>query len=166
MLRREIDRVKQTVSMADILTRYGMEANRHGYISCPFHTEKTASCRIYEKSFYCFGCGAGGDVIDFVRRMENLDLIHAIQRLGGLEDMKFSERRRLMEQERKQKETQRAEEARQREYWQVWDEWIRLDQNFRSYRPVDPDEQPHPLFLEALEKLETQSYRIDCLNVW
>ena len=44
---------------------------------CPFHSEKTPSFTVYpdSQSFYCFGCGAGGDVVTFVRRMENLDYI-------------------------------------------------------------------------------------------
>ena len=42
---------------------------------CPFHSEKTTSFTVYpdSQSFYCFGCGAGGDVVTFVKKMENLD---------------------------------------------------------------------------------------------
>ena len=48
---------------------------------CPFHSEKTPSFTVYpdSQSFYCFGCGAGGDVVTFVRRMENLDYIEAVK---------------------------------------------------------------------------------------
>lgn len=51
---------------------------------CPFHNEKTPSFNIYPEngSFYCFGCGAGGDVITFIRRIENLDYIEAVQFLA------------------------------------------------------------------------------------
>lgn len=51
---------------------------------CPFHSEKTPSFNIYPEngSFYCFGCGAGGDVITFVRRIENLDYMEAIRFLA------------------------------------------------------------------------------------
>lgn len=51
---------------------------------CPFHGEKTPSFNIYPEngSFYCFGCGAGGDVITFVRRIENLDYMEAIRFLA------------------------------------------------------------------------------------
>lgn len=57
---------------------------------CPFHSEKTPSFHIYTdtQSFYCFGCGAGGDVITFTKRIENLDYMEAIRLLaqrGGLE---------------------------------------------------------------------------------
>ena len=51
---------------------------------CPFHSEKTPSFNIYPDngSFYCFGCGAGGDVITFVRKIENLDYMEAIRFLA------------------------------------------------------------------------------------
>lgn len=51
---------------------------------CPFHSEKSPSFNIYPDngSFYCFGCGAGGDVITFVRRIENLDYMEAIRFLA------------------------------------------------------------------------------------
>ena len=51
---------------------------------CPFHNEKTPSFTVYTDtaSFYCFGCGAGGDAFTFVRRMENLDYIEAVKRLA------------------------------------------------------------------------------------
>ena len=52
---------------------------------CPFHDEAEGSFTVYGDSerFYCFGCGAGGDVLDFVRRVENLSLPEAIARLDG-----------------------------------------------------------------------------------
>ena len=51
---------------------------------CPFHGEKTPSFTVYpgNGSFYCFGCGAGGDVITFVRKIENLDYMEALKFLA------------------------------------------------------------------------------------
>ena len=51
---------------------------------CPFHSEKTPSFTVYpdSQSFYCFGCGAGGDVVTFVKKIENLDYIEAVKSLG------------------------------------------------------------------------------------
>ncbi|MDU7336565.1 MAG: DNA primase [Clostridium sp.] len=51
---------------------------------CPFHSEKSPSFHVYPEngSFYCFGCGAGGDVITFVRRIENLDYMESIRLLA------------------------------------------------------------------------------------
>ena len=51
---------------------------------CPFHSEKTPSFTVYNstQSFYCFGCGAGGDVINFIMRIENLDYVSAVETLA------------------------------------------------------------------------------------
>jgi len=63
----------------------------HNYVcACPFHSEKTPSCTIFpdSQSFYCFGCGAGGDVIAFIMGIENLDFQEAVKLLAersGLE---------------------------------------------------------------------------------
>lgn len=52
---------------------------------CPFHNEKTPSFHIYPdtQSFYCFGCGAGGDVISFVKRIHQLDYVEAVKLLAS-----------------------------------------------------------------------------------
>ena len=60
---------------------------------CPFHNEKTPSFTVYpeSRSFYCFGCGAGGDVISFVRRMENLDYVEAVKAVAQMAGMSMPE---------------------------------------------------------------------------
>ena len=63
---------------------------RNYICSCPFHSEKTPSCTVFTdtQSFYCFGCGAGGDVITFIMKIENLDFTEAVKLLAqrsGLE---------------------------------------------------------------------------------
>lgn len=78
---------------------------RNYVCSCPFHSEKTPSCTIFTdtQSFYCFGCGAGGDVITFIMKIENLDFSEAIKLLAqrsGIEiprdndaDSRFAQRK-------------------------------------------------------------------------
>lgn len=60
---------------------------------CPFHNEKTPSFTVYpdSQSFFCFGCGAGGDVITFVRRIENLDYVEAVKTLAERAGMQMPE---------------------------------------------------------------------------
>lgn len=60
---------------------------------CPFHNEKTPSFTVYPEndSFYCFGCGVGGDVITFVRRIENLDYLEAVKMLADRAGMALPE---------------------------------------------------------------------------
>ena len=79
---------------------------------CPFHNEKTPSFTVYpeSRSFYCFGCGAGGDVISFVRRMDNLDYVEAVKAVAqmagvpmpedGYDDTLAKQRMRLLEANR------------------------------------------------------------------
>lgn len=66
---------------------------------CPFHGEKTPSFNLYPEtaSFYCFGCGAGGDVITFIKKIENLDYLDAVKipgRPGGDGDAGEQDERR------------------------------------------------------------------------
>ncbi len=79
---------------------------------CPFHSEKTPSFTVYpeSQSFYCFGCGAGGDAITFVRRAENLDYLEAVKFLadrvglqvpeGSVDDTGHRRRLRILEMNR------------------------------------------------------------------
>lgn len=78
-----IEEVKLNNPMPEVVRRYGIEINRAGFCRCPFHNEKTASMKIYPTSFFCYGCGVGGDVIDFVRLYEQCDFKTAFRMLGG-----------------------------------------------------------------------------------
>ena len=85
-------------SRADIETTISSYVNlkRAGRISkglCPFHGEKTASFTVYPdtQSYYCFGCGNGGDVITFIKNIENLDYIDAVRFLAYKNGMNMPE---------------------------------------------------------------------------
>ena len=75
--------IKDRTKMVDVVRRYGININRAGFCRCPFHNEKTASMKVYDKSFYCYGCGTGGDVFDFVKGIEHCDFATAFSILGG-----------------------------------------------------------------------------------
>lgn len=78
--------LKQANPIDTVMAQY-VSTQRSGKMykcNCPFHAEKTPSCFIYPdtQSFYCFGCGAGGDVITFIKRIENLEYIDAVKLLA------------------------------------------------------------------------------------
>lgn len=81
-----IDEIKQRNPIEEIMSTYVTlkRAGSNMLCSCPFHSEKTPSCTVFlsQQSFYCFGCGAGGDVITFVRRIENLGYVEALEFLA------------------------------------------------------------------------------------
>ena len=81
-----IEEIKSRNPIEDVMSSYVTlkRAGSNMLCSCPFHSEKTPSCTVFlsEQSFYCFGCGAGGDVITFIRRIENLGYIEALEYLS------------------------------------------------------------------------------------
>lgn len=106
-----LQELKMKTDIEDIVSSY-VTLKRRGstYVGlCPFHNEKTASFTVYPdtQSFYCFGCSAGGGIIEFVKRIENLDYIDAVkllaQRAGlqmpedGVDDSIGRTRRKILE---------------------------------------------------------------------
>lgn len=90
--------------LQELIAKNDIESVVSGYVSlkrrgrnlvglCPFHGEKTASFNLYPEtsSFYCFGCQAGGDVITFIKRIENLDYMDAVRFLAERSGMKLPE---------------------------------------------------------------------------
>lgn len=104
--------VKDLLSMAEVVRFYGYEPNRAGYICCPFHNEKTASLKLYTRDFHCYGCHIGGDVIDFVGRLFNLDPMAAAKRLN--EDFHLGIDLDKPEDAEQLRQRQKVQEARRR----------------------------------------------------
>jgi DNA primase len=77
------DEIKASVSMQDVLLMFGVKISRNGFINCPFHTEKYASMKIYHDSYYCFGCGASGDIFSMTMQLNKCDFRTAFELLGG-----------------------------------------------------------------------------------
>ncbi len=75
-----IKELKMRSPIHDVIGRYVelKRAGRNMVGRCPFHSEKTPSFTVFEDNFHCFGCGAGGDVITFAMRIENLDYKDAV----------------------------------------------------------------------------------------
>ena len=113
--------VKQAVSMRQACEMYGFSVNRAGFICCPFHGEKTASMKIYpaDKGYHCFGCGKGGDVINFVQELYGLDYKATVRKINDdfclrlPLDEKLSDKQQR-EAEEKVVQRKREVEARQR----------------------------------------------------
>ncbi len=87
--------LKYQNEITDVVSSYVnlKRAGRNVKGLCPFHSEKTASFVVYPEtqSFYCFGCGAGGDVIGFIRRIENLEYMEAVRFLAQRAGMALPE---------------------------------------------------------------------------
>lgn len=111
-----VEEIKQQNSMRDVVVRYGIEVNRSGFCRCPFHSERTASMKIYRDSFYCFGCHAGGDIFAFIQKIEGVDFKTAFESLGGTYESRDSFSGRLaLYKSMKRAEQRKLDEAREKE---------------------------------------------------
>lgn len=94
-----IEELKRNLSITDTLAEYGIRVNAKGFCKCIYHDDHRASMKIYpdQNSFYCFSCGARGDVIDWVRQYNNCDLKTAYKLLGGKDDkeLTWAEKKKL-----------------------------------------------------------------------
>lgn len=99
--------IKDSNEITSVMSTYVSlkRAGRDSVCLCPFHSEKTASCHVYTdtQSFYCFGCGAGGDVITFIRLIENLDYIESVKFLAQRAGIPMPEEARDQTAELKQR---------------------------------------------------------------
>lgn len=75
--------IKASVPVRQAAEHYGLQANRTGMACCPFHEDKHPSLKLNEDYYYCFGCGAHGDVIDFTARLFSLNSYAAAQKLAA-----------------------------------------------------------------------------------
>ena len=135
-----IEEIKRTYSMPDIVRQYGISINRGGFIRCPFHTEKTASMKIYIDGFHCFGCGAHGDQIDFVQRMDGCSFIDAYKKLGGKESRLTDAEKAKIIRQRAAANQQIRENARlKEEYFQICERLHKLQSIRDNVAPESPE---------------------------
>ena len=153
--------VKQSVSTREAAAFYGIEVKRNGMACCPFHDDKNPSMKV-DQRFHCFGCGADGDVIDFTAKLFNLSPKEATEKLaqdfGLIYDSQAPPRRRYV---RQKTEAQKFREDRQRCYRVLSDYYYLLKKWEADRSPRTPEEEPHPRFVEAIQKKAYVEYLLD-----
>ena len=75
--------IKEAVSVKEAAERYGLSVSRHGMARCPFHEDHSPSLKLNEDYYYCFGCHATGDVIDFTSKLLQVCKYHAAKQLAA-----------------------------------------------------------------------------------
>ena len=153
--------VKQSVSTREAAAFYGIEVKRNGMACCPFHDDKNPSMKV-DQRFHCFGCGADGDVIDFTAKLFDLSPKEAAEKLaqdfGLIYDSQAPPRRRYV---RQKTEAQQFREDRQRCYRILSDYYYLLKKWESDHSPRTPEEEPHPRFVEAIQKKTYVEYLLD-----
>ena len=154
--------VKQSVTIREAAERYGIEVKRGGMACCPFHDDKNPSMKLNEEYFYCFGCGATGDVIDLTARLYNLSPKEAAEKLaqdfGLIYDSQAPPRRNYV---RQKTEAQKFKESRDHAFRILADYFHLLRKWEMGYTPKTPEEPIHPRFLEAVQQKDYIGYLLD-----
>lgn len=154
--------VKQSITAREAAEHYGIAVGRGGMACCPFHDDRHPSLKLNEDYFYCFGCGVTGDVIDFTARLYDLPPKEAAEKLaldfGLAYDSQVPPRRRYV---RQKTEAQKLKEKREHG-WRVLTDYYHLLRKWETdYSPKTPDENPHPRFMEAIQKKDYMGYLLD-----
>ena len=154
--------VKQSVTIREAAERYGIEVKKGGMACCPFHDDKNPSMKLNEEYFYCFGCGATGDVIDLTARLYNLSPKEAAEKLvqdfGLIYDSQAPPRRNYV---RQKTEAQKFQENRDHAFRVLADYFHLLRKWEAGYAPKTPEEPMHPRFLEAMQQKDYIGYLLD-----
>ena len=154
--------VKQSVTIREAAERYGIEVRRNSMACCPFHDDKNPSMKLNEEYFYCFGCGATGDVIDLTARIYNLSPKEAAEKLaqdfGLIYDSQAPPRRNYV---RQKTEAQKFQESRDHAFRVLADYFHLLRKWETGYTPKTPVEPMHPRFLEAVQQKDYIGYLLD-----
>lgn len=160
--------VKQAVTTRQAAEYYGIRVNRSGMAVCPFHNDKNPSMKC-DNRFHCFGCGADGDVIDFAARLHGIGKYEAAVKLAENFGIPYDRRghdppKKKNFRRRRPRDEKQAFEQVERHTFRILSDYYHLLRRWRKeYAPHQPDEEWHPLFVEALQKESYIEYLLDTL---
>lgn len=157
--------VKTSINTREAAERYGVEVNRHGKALCPFHNDRHPSLFVDDDHYHCYACGEHGDVIDLTAKLFGLKLYEAAQKLAydfGITQDK-PPTKAMQEKQNRKSAAQRLRENEKlcfsalMEYMKLLQEWKHL------YAPMTLEEEWHPCFIEACDRLDYVEYLVDTL---
>ena len=154
--------VKQSVAVREAAEMYGIAVGRGGMACCPFHDDRHPSMKLNEDYFYCFGCGATGDVTDFTARLYDLSPKEAAEKLAQDFGLSYDSKAPLRRSYVRQKSEAQVRKEKREHGWRVLTDYYHLLRKWEAdYSPKTPDEDPHPRFLEAIQKKDYTAYLLD-----
>lgn len=161
--------VKAAVTTRQAAEHYGFHVSRNGMMCCPFHQDKSPSMKA-DKNFICFGCQEKGDVIRFTARLFGLTPKDAALKLAtdfGLnitgQDLGKAPQMKPRQPDPGWARLKLLEQSADRMYG-VYCDYLHLLQDWKiRYAPKSPDEDWHPLFVEACQQTAYVEYLLDCL---
>ena len=156
--------VKGNVTTRQAAEMYGIRVNRHGMAVCPFHNDKNPSMKV-DMRFHCFACQADGDAVDFVSRLFGLPSKEAAMKLADDFGICYDSRQKPSVRPKIREPTpeQRYQQEENRCYKVLTDYFHTLRAWKQQYAPKQPEDEWHPLFVEALQRESYIEYLLDIL---
>ena len=152
--------IKMAVSVKEAAEYYGLEVNRGNMVCCPFHNDRTPSMKLNEDYFYCFGCGASGDVIDLAARLFGLSGYDAAKKLAA--DFGIVEQKPSVLTKLKRSKSQAELESRS---FRVLGDYLQILQDWKAHcAPQSPEDAIDPRYAEACHMLERIENMLDILT--
>ena len=157
--------IKAAICVKQAAEHYGLKINRNDMVCCPFHNDRHPSLKLNKDYFFCFGCGATGDVIDFAARLFDLSSYEAAQKLAsdfGL-DPKPPTAVAMVKPKRPYIRQLREDEML---CFRVLMDYLHLLEDWKvRYAPKTPDDALDDRFVEACQMLDYIEYMADILTV-
>jgi len=153
--------VKQSVTAREAAELYGIAVGRGGMACCPFHDDRHPSMKV-DTRFHCFGCSADGDVIDFTARLYDLSPKGAAEKLAQDFGLSYDSKAPIRRSYVRQKTEAQVRKEKREHGWRVLTDYYHLLRKWEAdYSPKTADEDPHPRFLEAVQKKDYMGYLLD-----
>ena len=153
--------VKQSVTTRQAAERYGIRVERNGMCRCPFHDDSTPSMKL-DRRYYCFGCGATGDVIDFVSWLRGIGSKEAAILLAQDFTIPHEGSTDKPSKPRQQNIDEQNYQHMERYCFRVLLDYYRLLCCWKEgYAPQTPEDGYHPRFVNASQQLSLVEYLLD-----
>ena len=160
------ENIKAAISVKQATEHYGLKVSRNGMACCPFHHDRHPSLKLNENYFFCFGCGAKGDVIDLVARMFELSGYEAAQRLAADFGISTEPGQAVAASCKPKRPNIRQFREDEMLCFRVLMDYLHLLEDWRvRYAPRTPDEPYDDRFVEALQMHCHIEYMADVLTV-
>lgn len=159
-----VEDIKERFSMREILDRCNIQIERGGFCKCVFHKgDNEPSMKIYDKSYYCFGCQETGDVITFVQKYNGLSFKDACEWISG-EELSDRTRRQIAVAKIKRKSTDKDRQELKEDMKSVTLEMADYWQRYKEARPVNEMEPFSDEYADNYNKWQLLCYKQDCID--
>ena len=152
--------VKAAVTPRMAAERYGLPVRQGNMVCCPFHNDRTPSMKLNEEYFYCFGCGAHGDVVALTAQLFDLPPAEAAKKLAA--DFGIVEQKPSVLTKLRRSKSQAELESRS---FRVLGDYLQILQDWKAHcAPQSPEDAIDPRYAEACHMLERIENMLDILT--